>query len=105
MGKPYAVNPRNPPQGGSEPAEVKHPSKRRKRKQLRHYVGNIPLVAASEKGKAQTCVLRLGEALNEKRKTKNEKPQRKIKKERVFSFYILDCRFYFFIFNFSFSDA
>ena len=33
----------------SEPAEVKHPSKQRKRKQ-----SFIPLVAASEKGRAQT---------------------------------------------------
>ena len=38
---------------GSEPAEVKHLSKRRKREQM-----FIPLVAASEKGIAQTTFSR-----------------------------------------------
>ncbi len=52
MGKPSCVN-RNYLacflQVRSQPAEVKHLSKRRKRK--KHF---IPLVAASEKGRAQT---------------------------------------------------
>ncbi len=50
MGKPNRVK-RDypPPSGGSEPAEVKHLSKRRKREKFL-----ISLVAASEKERAQT---------------------------------------------------
>ena len=50
MGKPVLAINQNVPAiwRESKPAEVKHPSKRRKRKQT-----FIPLVAASEEGRAQ----------------------------------------------------
>ncbi len=56
MGKPLLVLSREIPRvsEGSEPAEGKHLSTQRKRKQAPHLRGNIPLVAASEKGRAQT---------------------------------------------------
>ena len=51
MGKPNAIHTALPHYFivWSEPAEVKHPSKRRKKERI-----FIPLVAASEKGRAQT---------------------------------------------------
>ena len=51
MGKPnFVINEINSvARWSSQPAEVKHFSKRRKRKKI-----FIPLVAASEKGRAQT---------------------------------------------------
>ena len=55
MGKPHRVNRDDfDIKSKSIPAEVKHLSKRRNRKQsvVRR---NIPQVAASEKGRAQTC--------------------------------------------------
>ena len=55
MGKPAVANPQRPYAhcvSGPKPAEVKHFSKRRKREQL-----FIPLVAASEEGRAQTLSL------------------------------------------------
>jgi len=53
MGKPVRLNGgRLASMASREPAEVKHLSKRRKREKL-----FIPLVAASEKGRAQTYLV------------------------------------------------
>ena len=54
MGKPNQDNTWLPSLAGGKPAEVKHLSKRRKRKQCLLLGGDIPLVVASEKGRAQT---------------------------------------------------